>query len=70
MIYKKINLNASFLRWCKFGVLQFTLIKPLLTCIALILEVFKLFDDGQFKVDRYSIYIVIIYKYLLEVIYG
>jgi len=52
--------GKSFLMWSKFGVLQFTLVKPLLTLVAVILEAGDLFDEGSFAPSRGFLYITML----------
>jgi len=43
-VYPDIRLDKQFLRNCKFGTLQFVLIKPLTSFIAILLEI-----DGNYE---------------------
>eukprot|EP01118_Nematostelium_gracile_P010855 TRINITY_DN3797_c0_g1_i1.p1 TRINITY_DN3797_c0_g1~~TRINITY_DN3797_c0_g1_i1.p1 ORF type:complete len:364 (+),score=58.92 TRINITY_DN3797_c0_g1_i1:3-1094(+) len=52
--------GKTFLFYCKFGVLQFTLIKPFLTLFGLILEPFQLYDEGSFSPSKGYLYITVI----------
>jgi len=45
---KPITLNASFHRRVKQGTLQFVLIKPITALVALVLEPYDLYKEGQF----------------------
>jgi len=56
----KIKLGLSFLRWCKFCVLQFALIKPLDTLVAIVLEVSDGYREGNFDPSFGYLYITII----------
>jgi len=49
--------GRSFLVWCKFCVLQFTLMKPVLALIALILEPLGLLAEGSFSPSKGYLYI-------------
>ena len=51
-VFNPIQLDASFLRRCKFGVMQFVVVKPFMTLIAVFLEVQGLYEKGEFRVDR------------------
>ena len=50
----------NFLLWCRRGILQFVLVKPVLSCVALFLEMHDLYEDGVLRWDRGYLYIAII----------
>ena len=54
-LYKdKIPMDASFLRMCKRATLQYVLLKPLLTFIAILLDLVNLYEEGSFALGRFS----------------
>eukprot|EP00947_MAST-08B_sp_MAST-8B-sp1_P000412 g412.t1 len=56
--YKRpVPLDAEFLRWCKRGTMQFVVLKPTLTLVAVILETQGLYDQGVFRADRGYMYV-------------
>jgi len=56
----KFTPGPRFLNWTKFFILQFTLIKPFLTAIALILQAFSIYGDGIFSFKMGFVYIAFI----------
>lgn len=59
-VFNPIQLDASFLRRCKFGVMQFVVVKPFMTLIAVFLEIQGLYEKGEFRVDRGYAYVAFI----------
>jgi len=56
----KFKPGVTFLRWCKLCVLQFTIIKPLSTFVALILQIKGLYGDGHFSPHFGYLYLTVI----------
>lgn len=56
----KFSPGGNFLLWCRRGILQFVLVKPVLSCVALFLEMRDLYEDGVLRWDRGYLYIAII----------
>jgi len=56
------HLNGVFLRRCLQGVLQFMVVKLILTVGAIVTFAVGRYDDGQFKFDAFYLYEVIIYN--------
>jgi hypothetical protein len=59
--------GLSFVRLCKFGCWQFAVLKPLLTVIALILELTHNYDEGSFVVNRGYLWVTIFYNISITV---
>eukprot|EP00510_Aplanochytrium_minuta_P007197 CAMPEP_0184042492 /NCGR_PEP_ID=MMETSP0955-20130417/66375_1 /TAXON_ID=627963 /ORGANISM="Aplanochytrium sp, Strain PBS07" /LENGTH=432 /DNA_ID=CAMNT_0026333253 /DNA_START=134 /DNA_END=1432 /DNA_ORIENTATION=- len=57
LVLDPIPLDASFLRRCKFGVMQFVAIKPIMTLFAAFLESQRLYEKGEFRFDRGYAYV-------------
>jgi len=56
----KFQPGRSFLMWCKFCVLQFALVKPVLTLLALLMEAFGVFDEGSFSPRSGYLYVALL----------
>lgn len=56
----RIQLGWGFLRAAKISILQFVLIKPLCTLISVALNPFGYFGDGEWRLDRAYVYLLII----------
>lgn len=52
--------NKRFLQRCKHGVLQYTVVRPVMTVIALVTEMFGCYEEGDFNFTTAWSYIVII----------
>jgi len=52
--------GGSFFRLCKRMILQFVLLKPIITAIAIGLNIFGYYDDGSFSTKRGYLYLTII----------
>jgi len=52
--------KGSFYLLCKRMILQFVILKPVITGIALILNFFNLYDDGSFSPKRGYLYLTIV----------
>ncbi|GAB1601728.1 transmembrane protein 184C-like [Argonauta hians] len=53
-------MGREFIRNCKHGVLQYTIIRPTTTVLALITELFGKYDEGEFNEDSAWPYLVFI----------
>ena len=49
--------GSTFLYWLKYGTLQYTIISPIISIIAMVLNFFSLYGDGEFAADRGYMYI-------------
>jgi len=58
--FPKFKPGVSFLRWCKFCILQFTIMKPLITTLALLLEMNDLYVEGDFSPRTGYLYLMIL----------
>ena len=47
----------TFLYWLKYGTLQYTIISPIISIIAMVLNFFSLYGDGVFAYNRGYVYI-------------
>jgi len=56
----KFQPGRSFLMWCKFCVLQFALVKPVLTLLALLMQAFGVFDEGSFSPRSGYLYVALL----------
>lgn len=56
------NYTIGFLRFCKQATLQFCAVKPLMSVVTLILQLFGKYTDGDWRPDSGYLYIVIIYN--------
>lgn len=54
--------TIGFLRFCKQMTLQFCIVKPIMALVTLILQAFKKYHDGDFRLDGGYLYITIIYN--------
>jgi hypothetical protein len=54
---KPLTLDAEFLRRVKQGVLQFVFVKPAMAAVALVLDHYGLYGEGEFRGDRGFIYL-------------
>jgi len=66
-IWPPIELDATFLRKCKLGTMQFVVIKPLMTIIAAFLESWGLYEQGVFRMDRGYAYVVFVQNISISV---
>jgi len=57
LVWAPIQMDATFLRRCKFGVMQFVAIKPIMTVLASLMESQNMYDKGQFRIDRGYAYV-------------
>ncbi|KAF0744440.1 hypothetical protein LEN26_002800 [Aphanomyces euteiches] len=57
---KPIKMDSSFLRDCKMAAMQFVVLKPLTGFLAILLEHFDLYAQGEFVLNRGYLYISII----------
>uniref|UniRef100_A0A6B2L757 Uncharacterized protein n=1 Tax=Arcella intermedia TaxID=1963864 RepID=A0A6B2L757_9EUKA len=55
-----IKPSRNLLRWCQRGILQYALIRPLVTIISVILLIFQIYDDGAWRLDRGWLWMTII----------
>lgn len=58
--FKPIRMDSIFLRRMKQGVLQFVLIKPLTAIIALLLEWYGIYREGELSLNSGYIYIAFV----------
>jgi len=58
--FPPIKLGDVFLACTKLGILQFTLIKPLIACISIVLEIFNHYGEGNFSPQYGYVYLVAI----------
>lgn len=49
---RPVPMGASFLRTCKLAAMQFVVLKPLCTLVALALESKDLYGEGELRPDR------------------
>lgn len=49
--------GRRFIRWCKVAVLQYAVIRPILTVIALICQLAGVYDEGHIRPDKAFVYI-------------
>ena len=49
--------GSTFLYWLKYGTLQYTIISPIISIIAMVLNFFGLYGDGEFAADHGYVYI-------------
>jgi len=60
LCFIKTKPGKQLLRWCQRGILQYALIRPLVTFISAILLAINLYDDGAWRVDRGWLWMTII----------
>lgn len=53
-------MGSNFLHHCKFGVLQYVLLKNLMALVIFILQIFNMYGEGLFRFDRGYLYICFI----------
>ncbi|EQC40385.1 hypothetical protein SDRG_02283 [Saprolegnia diclina VS20] len=58
--YKPIKMDKTFLRDCKMAAMQFVVLKPLTTFIAIVLEHYGLYDEGRFTIARGYLYLSLV----------
>jgi hypothetical protein len=56
----KVKPGKGLLRWCQRGILQYALLKPLVTFISVILLAVDAYADGEWRADRGWLWITII----------
>lgn len=49
--------GMRFIRWCKVGVLQYTVVEIVTTLIALVTQLCGVYDEGHFKLNRSYVYV-------------
>lgn len=52
--------GRAFLRFCKFGTMQYIVLKPTCTLVALVLHACGLYGEGSFALNRFWVYQTII----------
>ena len=52
--------GAAFLKFCKFGTMQYIVLKPSCTLLALLLSAAGLYGEGTFALNRFWVYQVLI----------
>ncbi|OQS02823.1 hypothetical protein THRCLA_21313 [Thraustotheca clavata] len=57
---KPIKMGKKFLRDCKMAAMQFVVLKPLTTFIAIVLEHYGVYDEGHFTINHGYLYLSII----------
>lgn len=63
--------TIGFLRFCKQATLQFCLVKPIMSIVILILQIFDKYKDGDFSPSGGYLYITIIYNLSVSIaLYG
>jgi hypothetical protein len=65
-VWTTFEVDRAFLRMCKRGAMQFCLIKPLCTFIAMILEAEGLYGEGEWRPDRGYMWITIILNFSIS----
>jgi hypothetical protein len=58
--FRSFKPGSGFLRMVKIGVLHFVLFRPLLSALAIVLETFQIYHDGNFAVSDAYLYIFIL----------
>ncbi|KDO30385.1 hypothetical protein SPRG_05096 [Saprolegnia parasitica CBS 223.65] len=58
--YKPIKMGKAFLRDCKMAAMQFVVLKPLTTFLAIVLEHYGLYDEGHFTISRGYLYLSLV----------
>jgi len=56
----RIKPGKRLLRWCQRGILQYALLKPIVTIISVILLAIGIYADGEWRADRGWLWITII----------
>jgi len=56
----KVKPSKKLLRWCQRGILQYALLKPLVTLISVVLLPLNLYADGEWRADRGWLWITIV----------
>ncbi|KAF2076462.1 hypothetical protein CYY_002265 [Polysphondylium violaceum] len=59
-LFVKFKPNEAFLQVCRMGMLQYVLIRPLVTLISAILESFELYGEGSYATNTFYLYATII----------
>jgi len=60
LIYPPFKLDSHFLRQTRQHVLQYVVIKPIMTALSILLDEMDLLDEGEFRMDRGYLYITTI----------
>jgi len=59
-LFIKFKPNEAFLQVCRMGMLQYVLIRPLVTLISAVLEKFELYGEGSYSTGTFYLYSTII----------
>jgi len=59
--------SRDFLLWCRRFILQYVVVKPVLSIISLVLEMFDLYGDGVLRFNRGYLYVAIVYNISISV---
>jgi hypothetical protein len=51
--------GSRFIRWCKVAVLQYAILRPILTVIALITQLADVYGEGDIALDKSYLYIAL-----------
>ena len=60
LFIKPWNMGAEFLHHSKLGVLQYVLLKNMMAALIFILQIFDLYEEGQFQFNRGYLYVCLI----------
>jgi len=63
----RVKPSKKLLRWCQRGILQYALLKPLVTIISVILLAMNIYADGEWRADRGWLWITIINNFSVTV---
>ncbi|XP_038618849.1 transmembrane protein 184A [Tachyglossus aculeatus] len=57
-----MSYSIGFLRFCKQATLQFCIVKPIMSLVTIILQMFGKYHDGDFNIHSGYLYVTIIYN--------
>ncbi|OQR84782.1 hypothetical protein ACHHYP_12817 [Achlya hypogyna] len=60
LCYKPIKMGKKFLRDCKMAAMQFVVLKPLTTFVAIVLEHYGMYDEGHFTIHKGYLYLSLV----------
>ncbi|KYQ89540.1 transmembrane protein [Tieghemostelium lacteum] len=52
----KVKPNENFLQVCRVGMLQYVFLRPFITLLSAIFEIFDLYDEGSYAPNRFYLY--------------
>ncbi|EAL65189.1 transmembrane protein 184A [Dictyostelium discoideum AX4] len=55
-LFFKFKPNEAFLQVCRMGMLQYVLVRPAVTLASAIFEIFGLYDEGSYAINRFYFY--------------